>query len=56
MAMRKIRILTSLATTLRTYEKGDVVDWDEADASRLFKAGYAEPVTVEGSATQKEKR
>ncbi len=42
--MIRIRILTSLATMTRTYEKGDEADWDKADAQRLIKAGYAELV------------
>lgn len=49
----RIRILTSLATMTRTYEKGDVTDWDKGDAQGLFKAGYAEPLPAPEGAKEK---
>lgn len=40
----RIKILVSLATMSRVYERGDVAEWPDAeDARRLIKAGYAEP-------------
>jgi hypothetical protein len=40
--MTRIKLLTGLAGAIRTYNPGDVVDWDDEDAQRLVAAGYAE--------------
>jgi hypothetical protein len=43
--MTRIRFLTSVATNLRAFEKGDEADWaDDKDARRLCEAGHAERV------------
>jgi len=40
-----VRFLQSLATTTRSYKRGDeVAGWDDTDAAALVGAGYAEKV------------
>ena len=43
--MVRIRVLVPLATMGRCYEKGDIANWEKADAQKLFAAGFAEPYT-----------
>lgn len=40
--MTRIKLKTGLAGAVRTYNPGDVVDWDDDDAVRLVEAGFAE--------------
>jgi hypothetical protein len=52
----KIKLKTSLSGTYASFNRGDVVEWDDEDAARLIEADFAESADIEVKETAKSKR
>lgn len=52
----KIKLKTSLSGAYASFNRGDVVEWDDEDAARLIDADFAEAADIEVKDTAKSKR
>jgi hypothetical protein len=52
----KIKLKTSLSGAYASFNRGDVVEWDDEDSARLIEADFAEAVDIEAKEPAKTKR